>query len=323
MSQSPPSARPRIAVALFGPPGQGSFNEAGLLGAERARTAGHDVTPFWIEPSDEASRTAGLEQLCARGFDLVIAHGGQGDVPVASVLQRFAHQRFAITQGSLEHPQVARYEVLQGQSAFLAGVLAALLSRTGVVAHFSGERVRPGLKGRAAFAHGLQAGLPGTRLLTQFCGHQHRPALAARCAHAMADGGADVLFAMIDGGRTGVTAACRARGVAQIGNVLDWVERDPEVFVASAIADSGEAIVRAAEDAARGRLALGGLRRFGLEEPALVRLALRADVPAPVRACLEGWRQRLLDGHVRPRDDYGGDEWPAPADALDEEPAAA
>ena len=34
---------PRIMVALFGPPGQGSFNESGYDGAMRARAAGHAV----------------------------------------------------------------------------------------------------------------------------------------------------------------------------------------------------------------------------------------------------------------------------------------
>ena len=57
-----------------------------------------------------------------------------------------------------------------------------------------------------------------------------------------------------------MTQACRAHGVAQIGNVLNWVERDPDVFVASAICESGEALFRAVEDHARGLLPLGGYR---------------------------------------------------------------
>ncbi|MBB6577319.1 basic membrane protein A [Comamonas odontotermitis] len=308
--------RPRVAVALFGPQGQGSFNEAGLQGVQRALAAGHDVTPLWIAPRDEAARTAAVEQLCAQGFDLIVAHGGQGDEPVARALQRWSGQRFAITQGSLQAPRVARYEVQQEQSAFLAGVLAALCSRSGVAAHFSGERVRPGLLGRAAYAHGLRAAGWQGRLLTQFCGHQHQPQLAELCIHTMADAGADVLFAMIDGGRSGVTAACRARGVAQIGNVLDWVARDPQVFVASAVADSGEAIFRAVTDFARGELALGERRRFGLEEPALVRLQLRGDLPASVRVQLDTWSHRLCTGETVPDNEYAGEEWPVPQEAV-------
>lgn len=38
---------PRIKVALFGPPGQGSFNESGYDGAMRARAAGHSLEVHW------------------------------------------------------------------------------------------------------------------------------------------------------------------------------------------------------------------------------------------------------------------------------------
>ncbi|MBV8248254.1 MAG: hypothetical protein JO200_07350, partial [Comamonas sp.] len=38
----------RYAVVLFGPEGQGSFNESGLQGARRAQAAGHEVDVHWV-----------------------------------------------------------------------------------------------------------------------------------------------------------------------------------------------------------------------------------------------------------------------------------
>ena len=67
---------------------------------------------------------------------------------------------------------------------------------------------------------------------------------------------ARVLFAMMDGGRDGVTRVCRETGVWQIGNVLDWVARDPQVYLASALADSGLCVQRAAADHAAQAAAL-------------------------------------------------------------------
>ena len=224
---------PRIAVVLFGPEGRGSFNEAGLGGVARARAAGHAVHVHGIAPREDGARADALGALCDRGVDLVGAHGGQGDAPVAAIASRFPDVRFAITQGSVVAPNVATYEVLQEHSAFLAGVLAALASRTRVVAHLSGERVKPGLKGRAAFAHGVRAAAPDCRFVTHFCGNQHDPALGEATLRALHAEGADVVFAMIDGGREGVSRACRELGVRQIGNVLDWVARDPAVFAPS------------------------------------------------------------------------------------------
>ena len=74
---------------------------------------------------------------------------------MAEVAPRFPRTQFAVTQGSLTAPNVASYEILQEHSAFLAGVLAGLRAADGRAAHLSGERVRPGLKGRAAYADGV------------------------------------------------------------------------------------------------------------------------------------------------------------------------
>lgn len=306
----------RIQVVLFGPEGRGSFNEAGHAGAMRARNAGHDVAVTWIADPDPQARAAALLALCQTGPDLIVAHGGQGDYPVSVAAARRPARRFVVTQGSVLCANTASYEVLQEQSAFLAGVLAATDSRTGVVAHLSGEKVRPGLKGRAAFLHGVRSVVPGLPALTTFCGNQHDPALAGDAVAAQARAGADIVFAMIDGGRDGTIDACRATGIRQIGNVLDWTSRHPDVFLASAVADSGLCVERAIADFARDRIAWGTVRTFGLEAPAAVRLALGRDVSQAARVALDDWGQRLLDGSVVLEDDYPGAEFAADAPAA-------
>ena len=302
---------PRIAVALFGPPGRGSFNESGLAGWQRARDAGHGPTLHWIEPPDVAGRIQALRALCAQGLDLLVAHGGQGDAPVAALSAEFPDMRFAITQGHWRSPNTACYEVLQEQSAFLAGVLAGLATRTGAVGHLSGEKVRPGLKGRAAFAHGVRSVAPGCRFVTTFCGHQHDPALAYRAAQGLQREGADLVFAMIDGGRDGITQACRESTMRQIGNVLDWVARDPQVFAASAIADSGRGIDRAIADFVTGKLQPGTLTCTGLEAPQAVRLVMTPDLQHAFGAEIEAWSRRLQSGAVVPDEAYDGPEMQA------------
>ncbi len=303
----------RVAVALFGPPGRGSFNESGLAGAQRAQALGHALEVHWLEPQDTAGRADALRGLCQQGLDLLVAHGGQGDAPVVAMHAEFPDVRFAITQGGFGAANVACYEVLQEQSAFLAGVFAGLHSRTGVVGHLSGEKVRPGLKGRAAFAHGVAASGTGCRFVTCFCGHQHQPALAQATAEALQREGADIVFAMIDGGRDGVNQACRNGPLRQIGNVLDWVAREPDVFVGSAVADSGRCVAEAIEDFASGRFNTGQVRLHGLEDPDFVRLVLQPKLQALYGETLALWQARLLSGEVVPADTYDGPELAAPA----------
>ena len=298
----------RRFLVLFGFPGRGGFNEAAIQGAERAARAGHALQAEWIAASDPAARAERIAQLCNANPDLIIVHGGQGDAPVAEMDPHVPRTLFAITQGCHTAENVASHEILQEHSAFLAGVLAGLRAGDGRAAHLSGERVRPGLKGRAAFADGVRRAV-GRDPLTGFCGNQHDPELGAAWTHALAAQDARVLFAMMDGGRDGVTRACRQAGVWQIGNVLDWVARDPEVYLASALADSGLCVERAAADHAAGALAVGRITRFGLEAEASLRLVLGAQVSAHERGVLDDWSGRLAAGEIEIAARYDGEEF--------------
>ena len=121
--------------------------------------------------------------------------------------------------------------------------------------------------------------------------------------------GADIVFAMIDGGRDGVSRACRALPMRQIGNVLDWVARDPQVFIASALCDSGRCVHEAIEDFVQGRLAPGSTRLHGVEDPAFVRLVMAPDVPATQQLALRPWVERMAAGEWKLEGLYEGPEF--------------
>ena len=311
---SPPaSGTDRIPVFLFGWPGRGSFNAAAAGAVERlqARLSSHGVRveAQWRQAFDAPSRIEAIAAVLAQAPALVIVHGGQGDEPVASLAPLYPSVAFAVTQGAVTGPNVASYEVRQEESAFLAGVLAARATRTGTVAHLSGERVRPGLLGRAAFVAGVQAEAPGMPVLTAFCGHQHDPALARRWASAMFEAGADVLFTMLDGGRPGAIDACREHGTWLIGNVEDWTQREPEVCIASAIADSGWGVERAVDDWLAGRFPAGTHVRVGVSEPDVVRLALAPRLRGAHAAAIAARTAALAAGGFPFAADYNGPEF--------------
>lgn len=303
---------PRIAVALFGPQGRGSFNESGWAGVQRARATGLAVDAHWIEPLEAEARAAELRRICEQGLDLLVAHGGQGDAPVSMLSADFPDTRFAITQGGFVSANTAAYEVLQEQSAFLAGVFAGLSSRAGVVGHLSGEKVRPGLKGRAAFADGVRASGRECRFVTLFCGQQHDTELAYRAGCALHGEGVDIVFAMIDGGRDGLSRACRELSMRQIGNVIDWVARDPAVFIASAWADSGRCISDAIADFTQERFRPGTRSVRGLSSPEHVRLIIEEASARAHAGALSAWTARLLSGEYEPSLVYEGPELACP-----------
>ena len=290
------------------------FMEAGWRGLERARlelgaqtrhTAG-------VQPRKELLAAA-LADLAVSGVSLVVAHGGQNNEACAEVAARFPQVKFVVTQGAVTGANLCSYEVLQEESAYLGGVLAALTTRTGVVGHMSGIRVRPGLKGRAAYVAGVKATNPSVKVLTNFSGNQDDNALSKRVALAQMAAGADVVFTMLNAGRNGVTEACREKGTRQIGNVIDWVQRDPQVFVGSAIADVSMAVFQAVSDARAGRFPAGTVQKIGISNPLAVSLSMASDVPAAVRQRVDAVAQLLARGEIRVTDVYDGPEFPNPA----------
>lgn len=310
-----PSTKPLRVGALFaGQVNDRGFMEAGWRGLERARTELGVTTTYIdnIQPRKELLAAA-LIRLAEAGPDLVVAHGGQNNEACAEVAARFPSVRFVVTQGAVMSANMASYDVLQEESAYLGGVLAALTTRTGVVGHMSGIRVRPGLKGRAAYAAGVRDTNPNVKLLTNFSGNQDDNALSRRIASAQIASGADVIFTMLNAGRNGVTEACREKGTRQIGNVIDWVQVDARVFVASAIADVGIGVFEAVRDLRQQSFPAGTIKKVGLVNPQAVRLTMAQDVPAEVRSRIAKVSADIASGLIKMTEAYEGPEFATPA----------
>ena len=307
-SQAP--ERGPVAAMFPGRIDDGGFIEAGYRGLMRIRDElGIPVRYVDGVVADEEAMKAALRELADSDAKLVIAHGGQASEAVQRVAWEFPQQRFVSIQGHLTRPNLAVYEVLQEQSAWLAGAAAGLLTKSNVVGHMSGLRVRPGLNARAAFAGGLASTNSRARLLTNFSGTQDDPAVARRIALAQIDAGADLIFTMLNAGRTGAIEACRERGVKQIGNVRDWVAAMPDVFVGSAIADAGVAVFLAGRDLSDNLWKGEVVKRFGVRYPDAVRLALAPTVPPPVRDRVDLLAKEMAAGAIAIPTTYSGPEF--------------
>jgi basic membrane protein A len=300
----------KIAMLLPGHIDDDGFMEAGYngllaieseLGAEISYIDG-------VEPKLE-TLSAALRELAETKPDMVIAHGGQNDPAVEAVAREFPDVRFTVVQGAETGPNVASYEILQEQSAWLAGAAAGLLTETHVVGHISGIRVRPGLKGRGAFYNGLRYTNPDAKYLTSFAGHQDDNELSHRVATAQLDAGADIIFTMLNAAQSGAIEAIREKGAHQIGDVRDWHSDYPDVFVASAMANVSLGSLLAARDLAEGDWHPGVVRKIGLENPDAVSVALAPEVPEDVREKIADLAEDIKAGEIEVSIEYEGEEF--------------
>lgn len=299
-----------IGLLLPGRRDDGGFMEAGFKGFQRgvAAAGANSVILDGVAPKPDVIAAA-IRKMANDGVRLIVAHGGQCDEAVRTVAMEFPNARFAVIQGAVTRSNCASYEVLQEESAWLAGAYAALTTRTGVVGHISGIRVPPGLKGRAGYAAGVAAANPEVKLLTTFCGEQDDAALAKKVTLAQAAAGADIIFTMLNAGRTGAIEGCREAKISQIGNVKDWRPVAPDVFVASAIADVSIAMETAVTDLLAGKKAGGEHVKIGLAQGSAVSLAMSPDTNADVRQAIDTFKGKIVSGEIKVPTKYNGEEF--------------
>jgi basic membrane protein A len=82
--------------------------------------------------------------------------------------------------------------------------------------------------------------------------------------------------------------------------------------VASAVADSGEAVYRAVADLASDGFRPGVVRRIGLEEQTAVRLALAPDVSRRVERILARLEKAVVQGRIEVPTTYSGPSFAPP-----------
>jgi len=299
-----------IAMLLPGKIDDEGFMESGYDGLKKIKEDLNAEISYKanIKPEEKEMKSA-LEDLAKEKPNMIIAHGGQASEAVENIAKEYPNIEFVVTQGHVKGKNLSSYEVLQEESAYLAGAAAGLLTKSGTVGHMSGIRVVPGLKGRAAFADGLKKTNPNAKLLTSFIGDQDSVDLSRKYADAQANAGADIIFTMLNSGRQGVTDVLGKLGLKEIGNVKDYVKIEPDIFIGSAVADSGMAGYLAAERLIKGNYKPNVIERMGLENEVAVRLSLSNKVPSEVKQKIDKLAEQLKDGSIEIKTEYNGPEF--------------
>ncbi len=212
------------------------------------------------------------------GSDLVIAGSFLLTDAVADVARANPGTHFVLVDPIVAPAGPANLAVLvfrEDQAAFLAGALAGMDSKTGVIAGVYGPFGAADRRNRAGFEHGAAYVRPGIRVLGAYQPAADglpyaNPGWGAAQAREFSQQGADVIF-----GAGGTTGKGALRGAAQAGSWCIGADLDSssdpaanDCLLASTIkhVDRGVALIVA--DAAAGHWS-GDVRRLGLSEGAV------------------------------------------------------
>jgi basic membrane protein A len=209
--------------------------------------------------------------------------------------------RFLLVDPVVTTPGAANLAVLafrEDQAAYLAGALAAMVTRSGIVAGVYGPEGEPDRIHRLAFEHGAAQVRRGLTVLGAYQPPTEpspytNPAWGAKQARAFIALGADVIFGI--GGTTG-EGALQAAAQSRTG----CIGADPPEPASSAclLATTTTAIDRAVEAAVREAAAghwRGGVHWLGLTD-GMVGLKTGPSVPADIVQRLDQLREQLRSG---------------------------
>ncbi len=267
ISSCAPAERAAPAVHLgmvtdVGGLGDHSYNDAAWAGLTEAR-AKLGVKVAVLQPTAVSDFQPMLDTFAGRGYDETFAVGYTMQADLSETAARMPERHFSILDAVIDAPNVTSVTFKEEEGSFLAGALAALVSKTKTLGFIGGIDVPLIRKFEAGFAAGAHEIDPDVRVLVKYVGSFNDVATGGELTGIMFDQNADVVYTAA--GKAGLGAIQRVRsrsGVYVIGVNSDQDDLAPGKVLTSMLKRVDVAVFKIAELAARHeprpqRLALG------------------------------------------------------------------
>jgi basic membrane protein A and related proteins len=301
----PKPSSPAFTVALLtpGPISDAGWNAGaweGLKAIEKEVGAG--VSHVQVKSPSEFEEQ--FRAYAAKGTNLVFGHGFEFQDAAERVAKEYPKTVFVTTSGSRTAPNLAPIVFELEQAAYLCGLAAGRLSKSGKAGMVGGVEL-PSIKSTfLAFEAGFKAANPAGTATSVFTGSFEDVAGAKAASLALADKGADFLFQNADAAALGVFKAAEDRGIRAFGTNKDQNALSPAIL-ASAVLDMPRAFVETARRVRAGTFD-GKPLRYGLGSGVVsFVLSPSANVPQPVRDELKAAEEKIRTGAlVVPRGNF-------------------
>jgi basic membrane lipoprotein Med (substrate-binding protein (PBP1-ABC) superfamily) len=257
----------RVALLTPGPISDQSWNGGAYAGLERIRDSlGARISHIQVKtPADFEEN---FRQYAASGYSLVIGHGFEFQDAAARVAGDYPSTIFVTTGGNTVRPNVGALSFAFDEPSYLAGMAAALTSKSGTVACVGGTELPPVKSSFAAFTAGARAVRPDIQVIVTYVGNWDDMSAGREQALALARRGADVIFQNADAAGLGVFQAARdTKGLFVVGSNANQNGIAPAVTLGSVVIDIPHAFLLVAREVAD--------KSF---QPRVIRLGTATDV---------------------------------------------
>ncbi len=301
-----PGARPlKVAVVVPASSTDQGWNQMGADGLRMLKDK-WGLTVEIAENQGYGDIKPVLRDLARKGFDLIIAHAS-GYQTVAPEVAKEKNIRVAVVENpdAIKRGLVSNYEGEAQKGAYLAGILAAKMTRTNIIGCIVSAEVPDWNRMTAGFMEGIHSVNPRIKFLYSVIGEAAYEDAAGgkRNTEAQIAVGADVIFGMGDGASFGIMKACEENKARDGGKIwfIDVIGDKQNIdrkgiLLASVLWNFNvvyEMMLIDIYNGTFGKNYIQTLENGGIE------LAVYKDIPAPVKAAMEKAEQGIARGRIK------------------------
>ena len=205
-----------------------------------------------------------LTEYANDGYGLIIAHGFEWGKPAIKVGKNYPDTKFIIFTGLVNATNVASIFPMQHEGSYLLGALAAMMSKTGVIAFVGGEKYPNLINIFEGYKQGARDINTKIKVLSTYLDEWDSPAKGKEAALSQINSGADFILQVADTSGSGVIEAAKEKKIFAFGSVSDQNKLAPNTVLTSFVLDEKKAFDQAIKMIQKGNFT-GQIFKPGLE----------------------------------------------------------
>jgi basic membrane lipoprotein Med (substrate-binding protein (PBP1-ABC) superfamily) len=290
----------RVALLTPGPISDGGWNASAYDGLQLIKKElGADVSN--VQTSTPSEFAQGFRDYAQQGYDLVFGHGFEFQDAAMQVGAEFPKTAFVVSSGSVHAANVASLTFDLDQATYLAGIVAASLSKSGRAGCVGGIKLPVIRTTFLGFTAGAKSVNPNFVVAETYLGSFEDVAAAKAATDALIAQGADLVLQNADAAGLGVFQAAAAQGVLAFGTNRDQSDVAPDTVLASATISIPKAFLQVAQEVKEKRFA-GRVVEEDLATGVIdfvVNPKLAARIPADVQQRVADARAKIVSGELK------------------------
>lgn len=290
--------------------GDKSFNDAAYKGLEEAKEK-LGIEFEVIDPGDGSDRESALRKLASKkDIGLIFGVGFIFTDDINNIALEFPDKKFAcidysVTPGNKIPDNIAAVEFKEEEGSFLAGALAAYVSKANKVGFIGGMESALIRKFESGYKQGVKYANPECQVISGYVSVSpdgfKNPGKAKEIAFSQYSNGADIIYHASGLSGLGLFEAAREKNKLAIGVDMDQYKEAPGFILSSMVKQVNESVFMIIKDFKDNKFT-GGVKTFGLKENGVSYVYDDNNknlISAEIKNKVDSIRSKIISGEIK------------------------